>query len=134
MLVSKWKLLSRVRLCDPMDSTLHGIFQARILEWVAFPFSKGSSQPMDRTEISHIAGRYFTSWVTREALVGITQELLLFSKLCLTLCNHMDCRTLSLLVLHYLLEFSRIGLNLSPLSQWCHPPISCSVPYFCSCL
>ena len=37
-------------LCDPMDYTVHGILQARILEWVAFPFSRGSSQPRDRTQ------------------------------------------------------------------------------------
>ena len=54
-------------LCDPMDYTAHGIFQARILEWVAFPFSRGSSQPRDRTQISRIAGGFFTSWTTREA-------------------------------------------------------------------
>ena len=41
-----------------------GILQARILEWVAFPFSRGSSQPRDLTQVSHIAGRFFTSWVT----------------------------------------------------------------------
>ena len=44
-----------------------GIIQQAILEWVAFPFSKGSSQPRDQTQISHIAGRFFTRWVTREA-------------------------------------------------------------------
>ena len=43
-------------LCDPLDYTVHGILQARILEWVAFPFSKGSSQPRDRTQVSRIAG------------------------------------------------------------------------------
>ena len=48
-------------LCDPMDYTVHGIFQARIPEWVAFPFSRGSSQPRGRTQVFHIAGRYFTS-------------------------------------------------------------------------
>ena len=48
-------------LCDPMDYIVHGIFQARILEWVAFPFSRGSSQPRDWTQISHIASRFFTS-------------------------------------------------------------------------
>ena len=47
-------------LCDPMDYTLHGILQARILEWVAFPFSRESSQPRDRTQVSHIAGGFFT--------------------------------------------------------------------------
>ena len=45
----------------------HGILQARILEWVAFPFSSGSSQPRDQTQVSHIEGRFFTSWATREA-------------------------------------------------------------------
>ena len=47
--------------CDPMDYTVHGTLQARILEWVAFPFSSGSSQPRDRTQVSSIAGRFFTS-------------------------------------------------------------------------
>ena len=47
-------------LCDPMDSTVHGIFQARILEWVAFPFSRGSSQPRGQTQVSCTAGRFFT--------------------------------------------------------------------------
>ena len=41
-------------LCDPMDYTVHGIFQARILEWVVVPFSRGSSQPRDQTQVSHI--------------------------------------------------------------------------------
>ena len=43
---------------DPMDYTVHGILQARILEWVAFPFSRGSSQPTDQTLVSHIAGGF----------------------------------------------------------------------------
>ena len=52
-------------LCDPMGYSLpgsfvHGIFQARGLEWVAISFSRGSSQPRDRTWVSHIAGRCFT--------------------------------------------------------------------------
>ena len=55
-------------LCDPTDYTVLGILQARILEWVAVPFSRGSSQPRDRTQVSHIAGRFFTSWATWEAL------------------------------------------------------------------
>ena len=55
-------------LCDHMDYTVHGILQARILEWVAFPFSRGFSQTRDRTQVSHSAGRFFTSWATREAL------------------------------------------------------------------
>ena len=50
-----------------LDYTVHGILQARILEWVAFSFSRGSSQPRDRTQVSHTAGGFFTSWATREA-------------------------------------------------------------------
>ena len=45
-------------LCDPMDYT---VLQARTLEWVAFPFSRGSSQPRDQTQVSSIAGGFFTS-------------------------------------------------------------------------
>ena len=52
---------------NELDYIVHGILQARILEWVAFPFSRGSSQPRDQTQVSHIAGRSFTSWATREA-------------------------------------------------------------------
>ena len=48
-------------LCNPMDYTLLGILLARILEWVAFPFSRESSKPRDRTQVSHIAGGFFTS-------------------------------------------------------------------------
>ena len=69
----KVKSLSRVQLCDPTDcslpgSSFHGIFQARILEWVAIPFSRGSSRPRDQTQGSCIAGRFFTFRATREAL------------------------------------------------------------------
>ena len=52
---------SCLTLCDPMDYTVHRILQARILEWVAFPFSRGSSQPRDQAQVSHMAGRFFTS-------------------------------------------------------------------------
>ena len=63
----KLKSLSCVPLCYPMDYTVHEILQARILEWVAFPFSTGSSQPRDRSQVSCIVGGFFTSWTTREA-------------------------------------------------------------------
>jgi len=51
-----------------MDYTVHGILQIRILEWVGVPFSRGSSQPKDRTQVSCFAGGFFTSGATREAL------------------------------------------------------------------
>ena len=56
---------SCLTLCDPMDYTVHGILQAKILEWVAISFARGSSQPRDRSQISHIAGEFFISWATR---------------------------------------------------------------------
>ena len=66
----KWKLLSRVQTLHPMDcsppGSIHGILQARILEWVVISFSRGSSQPRDRTQVSCIADRFFTVRGTRE--------------------------------------------------------------------
>ena len=54
-------------LCSLQASSIHGILQARIPVWVAMPFSRGSSQPRDQTQVSCIAGRFFTIWATREA-------------------------------------------------------------------
>ena len=54
--------------CSPSGCSVQGIFQARILEWVAISFSRGSSPPRDRTWVSYIAGRFFTKLAIREAL------------------------------------------------------------------
>ena len=67
---------------DPTDSSLpgssvHGILQARVLEWVAIPFSKGSSQPSNQTQVSCIAGGFFT-FCSREALILYNKNLLNF--------------------------------------------------------
>ena len=62
---------------------LHGILHAKILEWVAFPFSRGSSQPTDQTQVCRIAGGFFTSWATREAHAEIRLELLIFLRVTL---------------------------------------------------
>ena len=98
-LIMKWKVRVKVTqlcptLCDPMNCSLpstsvYGIIQARILEWVAIPFSRGSSQARDRTQVSHIAGRFLTIWATREADYEMPQ----FSSVaqsCSTFCNPMD--------------------------------------------
>ena len=79
----KCKSLSCVRLFDPMYYTVCGILKARILEGVALPFSRGLFQPRDRTQVSHITGRFFTSWATRKE-----SEV---AQLCPTLCDPMDC-------------------------------------------
>ena len=71
----KWSQVTQLcpTLCDPMDCSLpgsstHGIFQARILEWVAISFSRGTSWPRDRSQVSCIVGRHFIVWATRDSL------------------------------------------------------------------
>ena len=61
---------------DPRDYTVHGILQARILEWVAFPFSRGCLQPRNWAQASCIAGSFFSSWATREAHLVIRRQLI----------------------------------------------------------
>ena len=66
---------SCLTLYDLMDCSLpgfiHGIFQARVLERIIISFSRESSRPRDQTQVSHITGRRFTLWATREALCGL---------------------------------------------------------------
>ena len=67
-----WKVKVKVAqscptLCNPMGYTVHGILQARILEWVAVFFSRGSSWPRNQSQVSCMEGEYFTSWATSEA-------------------------------------------------------------------
>ena len=94
-LTSVWKKESEVAqscptLCDPMDcslpgSSLHGILQARVLEWVAISFSSGSSQPRDWTRVSRIPGRRFNLWATRSrqcSVLGLWD--------CFCLCNDLS--------------------------------------------
>ena len=76
----KVKLLSCPTFCDPVDcnrpgSSIHGIFQARILEWVAIFFSRGSSWHQDWTQVSRIAGKLFTLWATGEHLLIVKYSM-----------------------------------------------------------
>ena len=69
-------------LCDPMDyilpgSSVHGIFQARVLEWVAISFSRGSSRRRDWTRVFRIAGRRFTNWATYLLVIYLILEMVL---------------------------------------------------------
>ena len=74
--------------CNPPDSSVHGIFQARILEWVAIPFSRGSSRPRDQTCVSMspaLVGSFFTTGTTWEGPLlqqSVTKSLFLMSPLC----------------------------------------------------
>ena len=83
-------------LCDPVDCSLpgspvHGIFQARILEWVAISFSKASSQPRDQTWVSHHR-QILYHWVTQKAKKGYRKgKESEVAQSCLTLCDPMDC-------------------------------------------
>ena len=84
-------------LCDPLDcgppgSSVHGILQARILEWVAMPSSRGSFQPRKRTHISYIADGFFTQWVTWEApIMHWKKSESEVAQSCLILCDPVDC-------------------------------------------
>ena len=130
-------------LCDPMDCTLpgfsiHGILQARILEWVAISFSRGSSPPRDRTWVSRIAGRCFTVWAAREAIfsllltkfafqiflpfllllsvgeescVGLWPWIAKYGQLCLSLCNPVDSNHQAPLSMRFLRQGDWSGLS-----------------------
>ena len=93
-------------LFDPMGYTVHGILQARILEWVAFPFSRGSSQPRDRTQVSRIAGRFFASGKPKNTVLGSPS---LLQRMFLT-------QELNLGLLHYRLIFYQLSYQGSPIS------------------
>ena len=97
-------------LCNPTDYTAHGILQARILEWITFPFSRGSSKPRDWTQVSHFAGGFFTSW----AISSVQSQP--------ALCNPMACGTPGFPVHHQLLEFTQSNVHgVSDALQPSHP-------------
>ena len=60
--------------CSWSGSSVHGLLQAGVLEWVAIPFSRGSFRPRDPTQVPSIAGRFFTIWATREAPITWRKE------------------------------------------------------------
>ena len=86
----------------------HGILQARVLEWVAFPFSRGSFQPRDQTQVYCIAGGFLTSWATREALPIASQSVSSVAQSCLTLCSPVDCSMLGFPVHNQLLSLLKL--------------------------
>ena len=91
LLKRKWSESRSVVSDSLQPHTVHGILQAKILEGVAFPLSRGSSQPRDQIQVSCIAGEFFTSWVTMEALTAKTHCLLSCQKLGLWDCPFLSC-------------------------------------------
>ena len=108
-------------LCDPMSYTVHGILPAKILEWVVFPFSRGSSQPKDRTPVSRIAGGFFTSWATREAQEKKTY-CFFFNK-CISRCKH--CPFLVSLIIYFCLCWVFVAAGWFSLAAVCRLLAGC---------
>ena len=102
--------------CSPPGSSLHGIHQVRILERVAMRFSRGSSQPRNQTGVPCIAGRFFTSWATREA----PDQATLFAY-----CNHLKKKKLaafqSSFMYHYIPIMLYLSLFISAWGCWRRP-------------
>ena len=98
--------------CSPPGSSVHEIFQARILEWAAISSSRGSSRPRDQTRVSCTAGRFFTAWAAREAcVIHSVQSVQWLSP---TLCDPMNRSSQASLSI----TNSRSFLKLSPSSPW----------------
>ena len=128
--------------CSPPSSSVHGILQARILEWVAIPFSRGSSWPRNGTQVSHIAGRFFTIWAHQGSLcvcVCIIFRLFftidyykILNIVCALYSYSSLCCTVPLLFICFI--YSSMCL-LSPNSSFTHAfPFDNSVCFLCLCL
>ena len=115
-------------LCNPMDCSLpsfsvHGVFQAKILEWVAISFSRGSSQSRDGTQVSGIVGRCFTLWATREAhyffLAPMQHKKNLVENVALDI-SHVCARICFLSCGHRFLKYfcNRINRRVKLMSDW----------------
>ena len=137
-----------VTLCNPMDyslpgSSVHGILQARILEWLAIPFSRGSSQSRDWSQVFGIAGRFFIVWATWEAKdiydISITYICVCvcvyisvqFTQFCPNFCDPMNHSMPGLPVHHQFPEFTQTHVHwVSDAIQPSHPLSSPSPPIF----
>ena len=121
------------RLYSPLESSVHGILQARILERVTIPFSRGSSWPGDWTLFSCIAGRFFTVWAAREAqnIHSVQFSSVQFSSSVVS--NSLRPHESQHARPPCPSPTPRVYSNSCPLSQWCHPAISSCVVPFSSC-
>ena len=100
------------------SSSVHGVLQARILEWVAMPFSRGSSQPRDQTQVSCTADRFFTSWATREAPVNCIMNVFFLPEW--SYARHNLKTVVSHLFFAFVLIFFSIHLRYGgSVAEWC---------------
>ena len=118
--------------CSPQGSSVHGILQARTLEWVAISFSTGSSGPRDRTQFSHIAGRLFTNWATREATTD--GEKFLLNSTSIVLGILLEALVWNLNV-KWLMNITKVSYSLFAVVRsrslvWLCNPMDCSSPGF----
>ena len=120
-------------LYNPMDcslpgSSLHGILQARVQEWVAISFSRGSSRPRDQTLVSCIPGRHFNLWATREVHV-ISTFACMSVQSCPTLCAPVDCSlpgsSVHGTIPERILEWNAISFSRGPSQPRAQTHISC---------
>ena len=114
-------------LCDPMNysllgSSVHGILQARILEWVAISFSRRYSQPRDWTQVSHIVGRCFTVWATR---VDVYKDYTIRKKMNQTFREYDSSPFPNLKIKSALPERFSPWTDLLLIFSWCHSVYSC---------
>ena len=117
--------------CSLSGSSVHGILQARILEWVAMPFFRGSSRPRDWTQVSWIAGRFFTIWASRKPIHMPSVQFSSVTQSCLTLFDPTDCSTPGFPVHHQLPEFTQTHVHwVCHAIQPSHPLSSPSPPAF----
>ena len=116
--------------CSVLDSSVHGILQARLLEWVAVPSSRGSSQPRDQTSISSVSciGRVFFT-TEPPGKPGMNLQFSSVTQLCLTLWDPMNHSTSGLPVHHQLPEFTQTHVHwVGDIIQPSHPVSSPSPP------
>ena len=115
--------------CSLPGSSVHGISQARILEWVAISFSRGSSLPRDQTHVSCIGRQIIYHWATREAFKHGSVQFSSVAQLCPTLCDPMNRSTPGLPAHYHLPEFTHTNVHrVSDAIQPSHPGSSPSPP------
>ena len=130
LITKSYLTLSGTMDCSSPDSSVHGIFQERILDWVAISFSRGSSWPRDQTHVSYI-GRQTLPLSHQKSLYCVfsSAQFSSVAQSCMTLCNPMNCSTPGLTV-HHQLQSPPKPMSIEPndVIQPSHPLLSPSPP------